>query len=864
MQGYAMEARERGTGMERNRENGGTAPVLLGIDCGSTTAKFVLMDEKGKLLDSYYGPNEGDPLKVLRKGLIAVRDRARKAGAELSVIAAGSTGYGELLTAKAFGTEFHMVETVAHARAAAEFEKDVSFILDIGGQDMKAIWVNRGIVTNIVVNEACSSGCGSFLESLARTLRIPVYEIAETAFRSESPAALGSRCTVFMNSSIITEQRNGKGPGDIMAGLCRSIIENAFTKVIRVSNIASLGEHIVVQGGTFRNDAVLRAMEQYIGKSVKRAPCPGLMGAIGAALLVKEQTEEAAGCEKAIRQAEAAEERFHESLFAEGRSVLKEVQRKGSFAVVLASRPYQNDDLVNHRISRMFTSMGIPVLTADAAPGVNQVDLSRSRLDIVNNFHARMLGSAVIASQSPFLEYVQLVSFGCGHDAYLTDEIIRLMDEISGKTPLVLKMDESDVPGPLGIRVRSFAETVRMRRKRAASGEDAGTGVKILQDPYPVKFVKKDVKERVVLVPNTSHAFCEILSAAFRTQHIRAVPLPVGYEEAAQYGKRYVHNDICFPAQVVIGEILSALKSGKYEKGRVAVAMAKYIGDCRLTHYSALLRKALDDAGFREVPIITNDQEDARGLHPGFRMNLLSQARLVFALPMIDVLEELLRKTRPYELEKGSADRSFHLALREVIQGLDGSPGIRGLKEGFRKAIGIMNGIRCDFSRKKPTVLIVGEYLLNFHPGANHEIERYLEKNGFEVIEARMTDVIRKTYFYQNAQVKEYHIKKSFRERTMLQIQDSLFNLAQDVTDAIAEASPLYRPAARMQDISFILLQPFGCLPNHVVGRGIAKKLKEIYPDARILPLDFDPDVSAANLENRLQMLIMDGIVKAS
>ena len=191
----------------------------------------------------------------------------------------------------------------------------------------------------------------------------------------------------------------------------------------------------------------------------------------------------------------------------------------------------------------------------------------------------------------------------------------------------------------------------------------------------------------------------------------------------------------------------------------------------------------------------------------------------------------------------------------------------------------------------------MGEYLLNFHPGANHEIERYLEKNGFEVIEARMTDVIRKTYFYQNAQVKEYHIKKSFRERTMLQIQDSLFDLAQNVTDAIAGASPLYRPAARMQDIvkesdplihhtfdagegvlipgeilhhakegcrSFILLQPFGCLPNHVVGRGIAKKLKEIYPDARILPLDFDPDVSAANLENRLQMLIMDGAVKAS
>ena len=189
-------------------------------------------------------------------------------------------------------TETHMVETVAHAFAAEKYVDDVSFILDIGGQDMKAIWISNGIATNIVVNEACSSGCGSFLENFAKTLHIPVKKIAETAFSSKDPAALGSRCTVFMNSSI-TEQRNGKVPGDIMAGLCRSIIENVFTKVIRISNIQSLGKNIVVQGGTFQNDAVLRAMEQYIGRTVTRAPYPGLMGAIGAALLTKEETERA-------------------------------------------------------------------------------------------------------------------------------------------------------------------------------------------------------------------------------------------------------------------------------------------------------------------------------------------------------------------------------------------------------------------------------------------------------------------------------------------------------------------------------------------------------------------------------------------
>ena len=233
------------------------------------------MDEEENILDSFYAPNEGDPLLVAKNALIAMRDKYKKKGVTLDIIAAGTTGYGEVLFAKAFETECHVVETVAHARAARKYVEDASFILDIGGQDMKAIWLDNGIITNIVLNEACSSGCGSFLENFASSLHIPVGKIARTAFDSENPAQLGSRCTVFMNSSIITEQRNGKLPGDIMAGLCRSIIENVFTKVIRVSNLDSLGDKIVVQGGTFQNDAVLRAMEQYLGKKCSTGSLPG-------------------------------------------------------------------------------------------------------------------------------------------------------------------------------------------------------------------------------------------------------------------------------------------------------------------------------------------------------------------------------------------------------------------------------------------------------------------------------------------------------------------------------------------------------------------------------------------------------------
>ena len=400
----------------------------------------------------------------------------------------------------------------------------------------------------------------------------------------------------------------------------------------------------------------------------------------------------------------------------------------------------------------------------------------------------------------------------------------------------------------------------------------------------------EDRKKRTVLVPNTSHAFCRIMSAALKTQGIRAVPLAVGREEAIRLGKQYVHNDICFPAQIVIGEALAALRSGQYVPSETAIGMGKYIGDCRLTHYSALLRKALNDAGYPEVAILTNDDVDYHDLHPGFRMNLMSAIRLAGALPMIDILEELLRKNRPYEKVSGSSDQAFDEALDFVVDGLE-RHGLSGALRGFKKAIQRMNAIEYDRSQPRPRVLIVGEYLLNFHPGANHEIERYLEKNGFEIIEARMTDVIRKTYFCQDEQIRTYHLKKPFVKKNWYHVANRVFDAAHAAADRIAKQHPLYTPVCRLPELvkesdpiiphtfdagegvlipgeilhhaahgcrAFVILQPFGCLPNHVVGRGIVKKMREMYPDAQILPLDYDPDVSFANLENRLQMLIMN------
>ena len=703
--------------------------AYLGIDAGSTTTKLVLMNEQEEIIDSYYASNGGNPLPVAKRALLDMFAKYEKVNARLNIVAAASTGYGEMLFSKAFHTETHIVETVAHAMAAEKYVENPTFILDIGGQDMKAIWVENGIITNIVVNEACSSGCGSFLENFGKTLNIETKDIAGRAFESETPAKLGSRCTVFMNSSIITEQRNGKQPNDIMAGLCRSIIENVFTKVIRVPNIASLGDHIVVQGGTFQNDAVLRAMEQYVGRDVIRAPYAGLMGAIGSALVAKEYAEQEgyqktfisyhdlknftytqeanspcpyctnhcnrtiltfstggslvtnnrcekgevlgdprdAGtrekikklnqkankpvnmyevrkelqckeypyvrlledqktviglprvlmfwegmpfwstffrslgfeikvspistreiyengiqavpsdtecfpaklvhghirelvkmgvdrifmpsvvvtpsenteetsfsrcalvkgypivihnsdnpetvfgvkfdapyfywetqlvsymkdtygieediCKQAITFAAQAQKQFDTELKDRGRQVLEAVKKENKFAVVMAGRPYHNDPLINHELPELFISMGVPVLTADSLPDLPKVELRKSRIDIVNNFHARVLGSSILAAENPNLEFVQIVSFGCGHDAVLSDEVVRMMKEISGKAPLILKVDESDAQGPLRIRARSFVETIERKRNKHIQPE-----IKELSDPYPVKF----------------------------------------------------------------------------------------------------------------------------------------------------------------------------------------------------------------------------------------------------------------------------------------------------------------------------------------------------------------------------------------
>ena len=258
--------------------------AYLGIDCGSTTTKLTLTDENDGILYTYYNSNKGNPVEIVREQLGIIYD---KCGGRIKIASSAVTGYGEELIKNAFGVDLGIVETLAHLKAAKFFNPNVDFILDIGGQDIKCFKVRDGVIDSIMLNEACSSGCGSFIETFAKSMGYDIAEFSKLGLLAKKPVSLGTRCTVFMNSSVKQAQKDGAGVCDISAGLSLSVVRNAIYKVIRASSASELGENIVVQGGTFLNNAVLRSFERELGHDVIRPEISGLMGAFGASLYAK-------------------------------------------------------------------------------------------------------------------------------------------------------------------------------------------------------------------------------------------------------------------------------------------------------------------------------------------------------------------------------------------------------------------------------------------------------------------------------------------------------------------------------------------------------------------------------------------------
>lgn len=1085
-------------------------PCFLGIDAGSTTTKAVLIDEECRLLWSWYGSNQGNPVK---SSLAILKDLYKQIPPGAKLARAAVTGYGEGLIKAALSVDDSEVETVAHLTAALHFCPNADFILDIGGQDMKSIRLREGAADSIILNEACSAGCGSFIENFAHSLGVSINEFAERALYSEHPVDLGSRCTVFMNSRVKQAQKEGAQMADISAGLCYSVIKNALFKVIRLRNVNEVGHNIVVQGGTFYNDAILRCFELFTEREVIRPNIAGLMGAFGVAIIAqqrwtgghssllkqndlpgfkwsssctrckgctnsclltinnfdgkrryisgnrcekmveqkfkkeqlpdlfeykfdrlfayeslaeanaprgsigiprvlniyenypfwftfftnlgfrvilspvssraiyemgsetipsesacypaklvhghiqwlikhdlktifypsivheRQEQSEANNCfncpmvisypdvirnnmdditisgvhymnpflpyddkerltkrlfeefkafgiskrkiKEAVQAAWDEDEKFKADIRAQGEAVMRELKLRGRQGIVLAGRPYHLDPGINHGIHQFIRSCGLAVLTEDSVSHLGEVQRS---LRVVDQwmYHSRLYAAAEYAASQPDLELIQLNSFGCGLDAITTEQVQEILMR-NGRLYTAIKIDEISNLGAARIRIRTLIAAARERRRKQ---ED---GVFVPARPLPHVVFSKEMRDsHVILAPQMSPIHFDMLETVAATQGYRLVLLPKADRGAIDEGVRYVNNDACYPSLIVIGQLIQALKSGEYDPNKTSVIITQTGGGCRATNYIALLRTAVREAGFPQVPVISvspNHMEE----HPGFRVNPKMIRTAIHAMVYGDVLMKVLHRVRPYEMQPGSANQLYHKWIQRCREQL--------IKGGRQKFNATVQGIIKDFDQlplrhlSKPRVGIVGEILVKYHPDANNHVIRLLEEEGCEAVIPGMLEFFNYSlhdrifsYRYLNGSLKNSIYARLFI--WYLEHAARVANQAFAASQHFAPAPSIYNLADKTSEVlslghhtgegwfltaeiielieddvpNIVCVQPFGCLPNHVTGKGMMHALRQRYPAANIVAVDYDPGASEVNQLNRIKLML--GIAK--
>ena len=1083
--------------------------AFLGIDAGSTTTKVTLIDEEGQLLFSFYGNNQGQPLETT---ITVLKDLYSQLPEDVFIGKSAVTGYGEYLIKNALKVDIGEVETMAHYKAADHFQPGVDFILDIGGQDMKAMTIKDGVLSSIQLNEACSSGCGSFIETFAKSLNYDVKNFALEALTSKAPVDLGSRCTVFMNSKVKQVQKEGASVGDISAGLSYSVIKNAIYKVIKIRRPEELGDKIVCQGGTFYNEAVLRAFELVSEREVVRPSIAGLMGAYGSALIALENYE--IGTETALLSAEELDhftsekefthcglcenncmmtvtifsdgrqfvtgnrcergakikvkrenrrtnlvdykyrklfnyrslkekdaprgsigiprvlnlyenyplwhtfftdlgfrvelsprsnkelyeqgmetipsdtacypakishghiqalinsgvprifypgivferqesakadnhfncpivqsypdvirnnvddirdgkvdyrnpflnladeasvakvlsetfsdlgitkeevvkalrhgyeelDSFKADIQAKGEDVLATLTQKGEKGIVLSGRPYHLDPEINHGIAEVITQEGFHVLTEDSISHLGDV----GNLRVVNQwvYHSRLYAAARVVAKSKNLELVQLNSFGCGLDAVTTDQVEEIMDQY-GKIYTVLKIDEGANLGAIRIRLRSLKAAINERDKMNFEP------TLHYEEPEKIIFTKEMKKNHTLLLPMLSPIHQSgLVDVALQASGYNVVCLPADDREAINVGLKFVNNDSCYPAIISVGQLIEALQSGAYDLDNVSVMMTQTGGGCRATNYIPLLRKALNDAGFPQVPVVSVSMGN-KGVesNPGFSFTLPMLKRIAIAFLYGDLFERVVYRTRPYEVEVGAVD-VLHEKWLKKIEGNVRSGSLTGFNRNMKKIIQEFDTIPLR-DIKKPKVGIVGEILVKYSPTANNDIVRLLEAEGAEAV---VPDIIgfmnyslyNQIFKYENLgmtkknknlaqfairliEVVEKPMDKALRNSERFEGISSIHELAEDASKILSIGNHTgegWFLTGEMIELlksdvhNIVCMQPFGCLPNHVVGKGVIKELRRQYPKANIAPIDYDPGVSIVNQLNRIRLMM--------
>lgn len=1083
---------------------------FLGIDAGSTTTKVALVGEDGSLLYSFYSNNNGNPLGTTIK---AIKDIYSKLPASASIVYSCSTGYGEALIKAALMLDEGEVETVSHYYAAAFFEPDVDCILDIGGQDMKCIKIRNRTVDSVQLNEACSSGCGSFIETFAKSLNYTVQDFAKAALFAKNPINLGTRCTVFMNSNVKQAQKEGAEVSDISAGLAYSVIKNALFKVIKITDPKDLGNKVVVQGGTFYNDAVLRSFERISGCDAVRPDIAGIMGAFGAALIARERYDSSKEttmlsidkindltfttsmarckgctnsclltinrftggrqfitgnrCERGIGKEknkdnipnlfeyknkrlfgyesltediaprgtigiprvlnmyenypfwavffkklgfrvvlspesnrkiyelgiesipsesecypaklahghvmwlikqgitsifypcvpyernelpqannhyncpivtsyaeniknnveELRTEKIHfmnpflaftnketlvnqlvkiftdshhipadeirsageagwdeliavrEDIRKKGEEVLAYMKETGRRGIVLAGRPYHIDPEINHGIPELINSYGIAVLTEDSVAHLGNVERPLIVMDQWM-YHSRLYAAANFVKTQENLDLIQLNSFGCGLDAVTTDCVNDILSH-SGKIYTVLKIDEVNNLGAARIRIRSLISALRVREQKHYER-------KIVSSAYHrVEFTKEMRKDYTILCPQMSPIHFDLVGPALNScgYHFEVLG-ETDNKGSVDVGLKYVNNDACYPSLIVVGQLMEALLSGKYDLNKTAVVISQTGGGCRATNYIGFIRRALEKAGMPQIPVLSLSASGIES-NEGFSYTLPMLTKAIQGVVYGDVFMRVLYRTRPYEKETGSANALHEKWKKKCIASLTKkNPSMIEFNRNVR-------GIIHDFDAlplldiKKPRVGIVGEILVKFLPAANNHLVDLLEAEGAEAVMPDLLDFFLYCFYNSNFKAENLGCKSSTAKLCNAGI--ALLEYMRKAARKELLKSERFTPPAYIRDLAkyaepivslgnqtgegwfltgemlelihsgvnnIVCTQPFGCLPNHVVGKGVIKELRHQYPKSNIIAVDYDPGASEVNQLNRIKLML--------
>ena len=1093
--------------VRRESLSGYRGDCFLGIDAGSTTTKVALIGSDGQLLFSYYANNQGNPIRTAMEAMARLRDELPE-GAHIA--RSCSTGYGESLLKSAFCLDEGEVETIAHCTAAAFFDPEVDCVLDIGGQDMKCVKLKNGSVDTILLNEACSSGCGSFIENFANSLGYSAEGFAKEALFAKNPIDLGTRCTVFMNSNVKQAQKEGATVQDISAGLAYSVIKNALYKVIKLTDPADLGRHIVVQGGTFYNQAVLRAFEKIAGVEATCPDISGIMGAFGAALVARERyhgqesttlplndilsltyttsTTRCGGCSNrcmltinkfpggrrhvtgnrcekglggtgtgrkgpnvmayklkrmfdypplenptrgvigiprvlnmyenypfwatffrelgfrvvlspmsnrkiyelgmesipsesecypaklshghvqwlinegiktifhpcvfyehqetpgaqnhyncpivvsypenlknnveavadgevryirpflaftsekiaadrlaalckeewgidgkevraAVHKAWEEQQRAKSDVRAEGQKALQWMAKNHARGIVLAGRPYHIDPEINHGIPEMIASYDLAVLTEDSLP----IDFTPERPLRVNDqwvYHSRLYSAAEFVRNREDLELIQLNSFGCGLDAVTTDQVCEIL-EGSNKLYTVLKIDEVNNLGAARIRIRSLLAAMNQRQARG-----------IRPQPKPAAYHRSEFTKEMyqsgytILAPQMSPIHFDLLEPIFKKYGYHIEVLANDNRAAIDMGLKFVNNDACFPSITVVGQIMDAVLSGKYDTDKLAVMMTQTGGCCRASNYVGFIRRALDKAGLSHIPVISLN---ANGMetNEGFK---LSPGLLFTALRGVvygDLFMRCLYRVRPYEKEKGSANALHRKWLEIAIDSLVNSKSKWSYKAVCSGIVEAFDALPIDETLRKPRVGVVGEILVKYMPLANNHLVDLLEAEGAEAVVPDLMDFL--NYCVYNGDYKHEFLGAAWASAATAKLGvDAIRLIRKPALDAL-EKSRRFEPPMPIEQVAelakpflsignqygegwfltgemaelvlsgtpnIVCIQPFACLPNHVVGKGVIKALKKAYPQSNIVAVDYDPGASEVNQLNRIKLML--------